>query len=391
MLGGKGAGLAEMSRLGIPVPPGFTITTEVCTYFHAHDQRYPESLKAELEQHLAQLEAGLGRGFGDPANPLLVSVRSGAAVSMPGMMDTVLNLGLNDATVAAQTAAGINPRFLRDSYRRLLSMYGDVVLNAPHEAFEKAIGAARSELGVATDAELTAEALDRLIEAYKGIIAREGKRPFPQDAREQLWGGVGAVFESWNIKRARDYRKIHGIPDDMGTAVNVQAMVFGNRGADCATGVAFTRNPNTGEKKLFGEYLVNAQGEDVVAGIRTPQEIAPADGSPGLESVFPGAFADFARVCQVLEDHYREMQDVEFTIEHDKLYMLQTRTGKRTGPAAVVIAVDMVEEGRIDRAKALSRVEPDQLIQLLAPVFDPEEKQPAIEAGRLLGKGLGAG
>ncbi len=391
LLGGKGSGLAEMSRLGIPVPPGFTITTEVCAHFHSNGGGFPAGLAAELDEHVALLENRLGRRFGDPANPLLVSVRSGAAISMPGMMDTVLNLGLNDATVAAQNAAGVDARFLRDSYRRLLSMYGDVVLEAPHESFEKALAAARSEAGVATDAELSAGALDRVIEAYKSIIAREGKRPFPQDAREQLWGGVRAVFESWNIKRARDYRKIHGIPDDMGTAVNVQAMVFGNRGADCGTGVAFTRNPATGEARLYGEYLPNAQGEDVVAGIRTPHPIRATDGTPGLAEEFPAAFAEFERVCRTLEDHFADMLDVEFTIEHGKLYMLQTRTGKRTGPAAVRIAVELVEEGRISQEKALTRVDPEQLVQMLAPVFDPDEKAAAVRSGRLLAKGLGAG
>ncbi len=391
LLGGKGSGLAEMSRLGVPVPPGFTITTEVCSYYQTKAGTYPSGLAEEVDYHIAQLEERLGRGFGDAANPLLVSVRSGAAVSMPGMMDTVLNLGLNDAAVAALTAAGVDARFVRDSYRRLLSMYGDVVLGAPHEEFEKAIAAARDKAGVATDAELPATALDELIERYQEIIARGGSRPFPQDAREQLWGAVGAVFESWNIDRAKAYRKIHDIPDDMGTAVNVQAMVFGNRGGDCATGVAFTRDPSTGEPRLYGEYLVNAQGEDVVAGIRTPHPIAPADGGRGLAEEFPEAFAEFQRVCHKLEDHFGDMLDLEFTIEHGKLFLLQTRTGKRTGPAAVRIAVDMVQEGRIDERKALSRVDPAQLAQMLAPVFDPVEKDAAVGDGRLLARGLGAG
>ncbi len=391
LLGGKGSGLAEMSRLGTPVPPGFTITTEVCTYFQANGGTYPAGLVEELDRHLALLEERLGRGFGAAANPLLVSVRSGAAVSMPGMMDTVLNLGLNDAAVAALTAAGVDARFVRDSYRRLLSMYGDVVLGAPHEEFEAAIAAAREKAGVATDAELPAAALDELIARYQQIIAEHGRRPFPQDAREQLWGAVGAVFESWNIDRAKAYRKIHGIADDMGTAVNVQAMVFGNRGPDCATGVAFTRDPSTGEPRLYGEYLVNAQGEDVVAGIRTPHPIVPGDGRPGLQAEFPEAFATFQRVSKALEDHFGDMLDLEFTIEHGKLFMLQTRTGKRTGPAAVRIAVDMVKEGRIDERKALSRVEASQLAQMLAPVFDPAQKAAAVAAGRLLARGLGAG
>jgi pyruvate, orthophosphate dikinase len=391
LLGGKGAGLAEMSRLGVPVPPGFTLTTEVCGYYHAHGERYPETLRSEVDAQLAELERLLGHRFGDPTNPLLLSVRSGAKVSMPGMMDTVLNLGLNDATVAAQIAAGSDARFLLDSYRRLLTMYGDVVLGAPHEAFEKAIAEARNEAGVATDAELPAASLERLVERYQAIIAEHGSRPFPQDPHEQLWGGIGAVFASWNIQRAKDYRRIHKLPDDMGTAVNVQAMVFGNRGSDCATGVAFTRNPATGEPRLYGEYLVNAQGEDVVAGIRTPHAILPTDGSPGLGAEFPQALAEFEAVCRRLEDHFGDMLDLEFTIEHGKLFLLQTRTGKRTGPAAVRIAVDMVEEGRINQEKALERVEPDQLVQMLAPIFDQAEKQRAVAAGQFLAKGLGAG
>jgi pyruvate,orthophosphate dikinase len=390
LLGGKGAGLAEMSRLGIPVPPGFTITTEACIYYHDHGSQYPAGLEDEFDRHLARLGETLGRRFGDPDNPLLLSVRSGAKVSMPGMMDTVLNLGLNDATVAAQTAAGHDARFLRDSYRRLLTMYGDVVLGVAHEHFEKALAAERDRAGVEFDSELSAEALDELIETYKGLIAEHGARPFPQDPMEQLWGGVAAVFDSWNIRRAREYRRLHHLSDDMGTAVNVQAMVFGNRGADCATGVAFTRNPATGEKRLYGEYLVNAQGEDVVAGIRTPRQIVDEDGT-SLGDDFPDAYAELGQVCERLEEHYRDMQDVEFTIEHGKLYMLQTRTGKRTGPAALRIAVEMVEEGRIDPPTALKRIEPDQLIQLLAPVFDDAEKAQAVDGGRLLASGLGAG
>jgi pyruvate, orthophosphate dikinase len=390
LLGGKGAGLAEMSRLGIPVPPGFTVTTEVCTHFHANGGAYPEGLWEEFDAQLRRLEERLGRRFGGGEDPLLVSVRSGAAVSMPGMMDTVLNIGLTSANVAAQIAAGTDARFVRDSYRRLLSMYGDVVLGAPHEAFEKALAAARERHGAATDAELSAAALAEVIAAYEEILAAHGK-PFPQKPGEQLRGAVAAVFHSWNIRRARDYRKIHGIPDDMGTAVNVQAMVFGNRGADCATGVAFTRSPATGERKLYGEYLINAQGEDVVAGIRTPHAIAPGAGAPGLAGEFPAAFRRFEEVCGVLEDHYHDMLDVEFTIEHDRLYMLQTRVGKRTGPAAVRIAVEMVAEGRIDEATALGRVEPEQLEQMLAPVFDRREKEAAVAGGRLLARGLGAG
>ncbi len=390
LLGGKGAGLAEMSRLAIPVPPGFTITTEVCGYYHAHGASYPDGLEAQFAGHLAALGQRLGRGFGDVDKPLLVSCRSGARASMPGMMDTVLNIGLNDEIVAARTAAGADARSLRDSYRRLLTMYGDVVLGVPHAAFESALASARARHGAATDADLSAEALDDLIGQFLQLIADHGT-PFPQDPKEQLWGAVGAVFDSWNIQRAKDYRRLNNLPDDMGTAVNVQAMVFGNSGSDCATGVAFTRDPATGERRLYGEYLVNAQGEDVVAGTRTPQPIVPSDGGAGLQEAFPTAFAELKGVCSTLEDHFSDMQDLEFTIEHGQLFMLQTRTGKRTGTAAVRIAVEMEKEGRIDYREGLRRVEPDQLIQMLAPVFDPEQKQAAVEAGRLLAKGLGAG
>jgi|CXWL01.1.fsa_nt_gi pyruvate,orthophosphate dikinase len=387
LLGGKGAGLAEMSRIGLPVPPGFTITTEVCTHFQQHAGAYPASLEAEVRASLASVEAQLGRRFGDPENPLLLSCRSGAPVSMPGMMDTVLNIGLNDQVVAAQAAQGVNPFWIRDSYRRLLLMYGGVVLDVPKEGFEKAIKAAREKLGVKTDAELTPAALDELIKTYEEILAAHGK-PFPQDPWQQLWGAIGAVFESWNNKRAKEYRRLYGVPETYGTAVNVQAMVFGNRGNDCATGVAFTRNPSTGKKELYGEFLINAQGEDVVAGIRTPQEIS---GTPGLGASFPQAHAQLREVAATLEKHFHNMQDVEFTIEADRLYMLQTRNGKRTGLASVKIAVDMVAEGLIDSREALKRVQPSQLLQLLAPIFDPAEKDGAVAGGRLLAKGLPAG
>ena len=390
LLGGKGAGLAEMARLGIPVPPGFTITTEVCGYYQEHGGTYPASLEAEVEEHLRRVEEAVGQRFGDPANPLLVSVRSGAARSMPGMMDTILNLGLNEAIVAARVAAGEDERFILDLYRRLLSMYGDVVLDVPHKAFEEVLSAARAAAGVSTDAELPAEALRGVVAAFAEQIAAHGKR-FPQEPREQLWGAIGAVFESWNGYRAREYRRLEGISDKLGTAVNVQTMVFGNRGADCATGVAFTRNPATGERRVFGEYLVNAQGEDVVAGIRTPHAITDEDGTGGLAADFPQAHAELEAVCRQLERHFRDMQDVEFTIQHDRLYMLQTRTGKRTGRAAVRIAVEMVAEGLIERREAMDRVEPQHLEQLLAPEFDPAEKELAVKAGRLLAKGLPAG
>ena len=390
LLGGKGAGLAEMSRLGNPVPPGFTITTEVCAWFEAHGGAYPEGLDREVEQHLAQLEERTGQRFGDPNDPLLVSVRSGAARSMPGMMDTVLNLGLSDSIVEALIARGVDARFVLDSYRRLLTMYGDVVLEVPHHDFEKILGDARKRQGATNDFELTPESLRGVVADFKRIIAERG-RPFPQEPREQLWGAIRAVFQSWNNPRAREYRKIEKITGLLGTAVNVQSMVFGNRGSDCATGVAFTRNPATGERGIFGDYLTNAQGEDVVAGIRTPKDIAPGDGRGGLGADFPEAYRQLEEVGANLERHFRDMQDLEFTIQHGNLFMLQTRTGKRTGPAAVRIAVEMVEEGLISQREALARVQPEQLAQMLAPEFDPEQKKKAIAAGHLLTHGVDAG
>ena len=390
LLGGKGAGLAEMSGLGIPVPPGFTITTAVCNHYHAHGEQYPDALEQQFESHLAALEQVQERRFGDPADPLLLSVRSGAKFSMPGMMDTVLNLGLNEEIVAAQIAAGVDARFIRDCYRRLVTMFGDVVLGVPHEAFEKILGSARESRGVESDAELSADDLEAVTAEQLELIASRGE-PFPQVPKEQLWAAVSAVFDSWHIQRAREYRRLNGIPDDLGTAVNVQAMVFGNRGPGCATGVAFTRNPANGEPAIYGEYLVNAQGEDVVAGIRTPLSIAATDAAGGLAADFPDAYAELAAVCARLEDERGDMQDVEFTIEDGTLYMLQTRDGKRTGMAAARIAVEMVGEGRIDAATALSRVDGQQLIQLLAPVFNEDEKKQAIASGRLLATGLAAG
>src|SRR4051812_39210984 len=363
LLGGKGAGLAEMSRLGVPVPPGFTITTEVCAYFQEHAGAYPEGLKEEVGQQLALLEERTGQRFGDAADPLLVSVRSGAARSMPGMMDTVLNLGLNDSTVAAMIARGVDERFLLDAYRRLLTMYGDVVLNVPHHDFEKILGDARKRQGATNDFELTPESLRGVVADFERTIEEHGQR-FPQEPKEQLWGAIGAVFESWNNPRAREYMRLEKITGLVGTAVNVQTMVFGNRGADCATGVAFTRNPATGERLVYGEYLTNAQGEDVVAGIRTPRSIPPVyeqAGQAGLRQDFPEAYAELEAVCGRLEDHFHDMQDVEFTIQHGKIFMLQTRTGKRTGPAALRIAVEMVAEGRIEPQEALRRVEPQHL------------------------------
>jgi pyruvate,orthophosphate dikinase len=390
LLGGKGAGLAEMSRLGIPVPPGFTITTEVCTWFQEHRGGYPPGLERELDRHLKRLEQETGQRFGDAGNPLLVSVRSGAPMSMPGMMDTVLNLGLSQEIVEAWIARGTDARFVLDAWRRLLTMYGDVVLGVEHARFEEVLAAARAEHGAASDNELPAEALAAVADRFKRIIAEHGE-PFPEEPREQLWGAIGAVFASWDNRRAREYRRINGISDRLGTAVNVQAMVFGNRGNDCATGVAFTRNPATGEARVYGEYLVNAQGEDVVAGIRTPRPIVGEGGSRGLAEDFPQADRELRGVCTRLERHYREMQDVEFTIQHDRLYMLQTRSGKRTGPAAVRIAAEMVGEGIIKPREAVSRVKPQDLVQVLAPEFDLQEKARAVAEGRLLAHGLPAG
>ncbi len=391
LLGGKGFGLAEMSRLGIPVPPGFTITTAVCNAYGENGGRYPEGLEEEVAAHVAQLEAALGQTFGDPNNPLLVSVRSGAPLSMPGMMDTILNLGLNDGIVDAQSKRPeADVRSLLDAYRRLIAMYSNIVMDVPRHPFEAVLTAARAKQGVATDAELSRESLAEVCCKFMGIVSEAG-RTFPQDPKEQLWGAITAVFLSWNGDRAKAYRKINAISDKLGTAVNVQAMVFGNRGNDCATGVAFTRNPATGERRIFGEFLTNAQGEDVVAGIRTPQTIEATESSPGLAADFPGAARELEEVAHRLEGHFRDMQDLEFTIQHGKLFMLQTRTGKRTGPAAVRIAAEMVAEGVIDAKEALKRVEPQHLVQMLAPVFDHAEKKTAVAGNRLLAKGLPAG
>jgi len=392
ILGGKGAGLAEMTNIGVPVPPGFTISTDVCTYFYANGKKYPTDLKKTVEENLARVEKSVGKKFGDPKSPLLVSVRSGARASMPGMMDTILNLGLNDATVKG-LAASANERFAYDSYRRFIQMYSDVVLNIDREHFEHELIAARDRAGVKTDAEIPAADLKKLVETYKNIVTNNNNT-FPQDVHNQLWGAIGAVFLSWNNQRAITYRKLNGIPDDWGTAVNVQSMVFGNMGDDSATGVAFTRNPSTGERKFFGEYLPNAQGEDVVAGIRTPLPISKAQvvgKEKSLEDTMPAVYKQLEDVYKKLEDHYRDMQDIEFTIEKGKLYLLQTRTGKRTGFAAVKIACDMVDEKKIAPRDAVSRVEANQITQLLAPVFDVTEKQKALKGGRLLGRGLPAG
>jgi pyruvate, orthophosphate dikinase len=388
-LGGKGAGLHEMTRIGIPVPPGFTISTEVCTYYYSHDRHYPKELKEQVTAGLKILEKILKHQFGDSENPLLVSVRSGARESMPGMMDTVLNLGLNDRTVQGLIHRSNNPRFAFDSYRRFIQMYADVVLGIKakkhgEDPLEAILEEKKRLRGARFDTDLSASDLEELVAEYKDEIRNHGK-VFPEDSIEQLWGAIGAVFGSWNNDRAIAYRELYQIPHEWGTAVNVQAMVFGNLGEDCATGVAFTRDPGTGDRSFYGEFLMNAQGEDVVAGIRTPRPIAE------LQQVMPSAAKELRRGCALIEKHYREMQDIEFTIEGGKLWMLQTRAGKRTGFAAVRIAVDMVEERIISKKEALLRIEPDQLNQLLRPVFDRGEKESAEREGRLLGRGLAAG
>jgi pyruvate,orthophosphate dikinase len=385
VLGGKGAGLAEMTNIGVPVPPGFTISTAVCTYFYDHDRTYPPQLKDAVAANLAKVETSVGRKFGDAKMPLLVSVRSGARASMPGMMDTILNLGLNDETVQGLAASSGDERFALDSYRRFIQMYSDVVLEIDREHFEHELHTLRERIGAKNDAAIPAESLRELVATYKGIVREKLGADFPQDVHQQLWGAIGAVFNSWNNQRAITYRRLNQIPGEWGTAVNVQSMVFGNMGDDCATGVAFTRNPSTGEKKFFGEYLPNAQGEDVVAGIRTPMPITE------LEKTMPEAYNQLVDVYKKLESHYRDMQDIEFTIQSRKLYLLQTRTGKRTGFAAVTIACDMVDEGLITSTEAVERVEANQIIQLLAPVFDADEKAKALHGGRLLGRGLPAG
>ena len=391
ILGGKGAGLHEMTRMGAPVPPGFTITTDVCSYYYAHHRQYPKGLDSDVKTGLARIEKLLSRRFGDPENPLLVSVRSGARESMPGMMDTVLNLGLNDRTVQGIIRVTKNPRFAYDSYRRFVQMYADVVLGlkpkekTDRDPFEEILEEKKKARGVRYDTELDARDLETLVTAYKELVKLRSGKEFPSDPHEQLWGAVGAVFGSWNNDRAVAYRELYHIPHTWGTAVNVQAMVFGNLGEKCATGVAFTRNPSTGEKLFYGEFLINAQGEDVVAGIRTPRPIAE------LNTVMSRPYAELQKVCKILETHYKDMQDIEFTVEDNQLWMLQTRSGKRTGFAAVRIAVDMVEERIISKKEALLRVEADHLNQLLRPIFDNKDKEQAAKEGRILAKGLPAG
>jgi pyruvate,orthophosphate dikinase len=395
LLGGKGADLAEMTNLGINVPPGFTISTEVCTHFMEHGGAYPAGLEDEVRANLAKIEKVMGSVFGDAVNPLLLSVRSGARKSMPGMMDTVLNLGLNEATVEGLAAKTKNPRFAYDSYRRFIHMYSSVVLGVENEEFRKLIDGKKKEAGVESDQELTVDHLKELISEYKAVVKGKTGEPFPDEADRQLWGAVGAVFRSWNGDRAVAYRKLEGIPDHWGTAVNVQAMVFGNMGTNSATGVAFTRDPATGEKRFFGEFLPNAQGEDVVAGIRTPLPVNIEKGndlsSQSLEATMPAIYKELEAIYQKLERHFRDMQDIEFTIQEGRLWMLQTRSGKRTGQSAIRIAVEMVGEGMIDEKTALKRVEPVQLDALLHPMIDPKVKAKPIAKGLPASPGAGSG
>jgi len=397
LLGGKGANLAEMSSLGLPVPPGFTITTEACVYYYANGSTYPADLKAQVAQGLARVEELTGKAFGDPANPLLVSVRSGARASMPGMMDTVLNLGLNDQTVDGLARLSGDRRFAFDSYRRFIQMYSNVVLGLDHHMFEEILDEHKDRLDVHVDTKLSAEDWEAVVADYKTAVQKELGHPFPQDVGDQLWGAVGAVFASWMNDRAKFYRRMHDIPESWGTAVNIQSMVFGNMGETSATGVAFTRNPSTGENRLYGEFLINAQGEDVVAGIRTPQALTRAareemgDKQASMEEALPEVFLQFKAVVEKLETHYRDMQDIEFTVEKGRLYMLQTRNGKRTAKAALKVAVDLASEGLITREEAVMRVEPASLDQLLHPTIDPGSPREVIAQGLPASPGAATG
>ena len=390
LLGGKGANLAEMNVVGMPVPPGFTVTTEVCTYYYDNNKTYPSDLKDQVRAAVAHVEGIMGKKFADSENPLLFSVRSGARVSMPGMMDTVLNLGLNDETVKALAKASGSERFAYDSYRRFLQMFSDVVLGADIDLYEEALENMKKSKGYASDTDLTAEDLKELVKEYKEIGAKLGK-VVPQDPWDQLWAGIGAVFGSWMAARAITYRKLNNIPGDWGTAVNVQTMVFGNAGDDCATGVCFSRDPATGENVYYGEYLINAQGEDVVAGIRTPQPMASKNDGTSLEEKWPHLYQELVDVRNKLEAHYKDMQDMEFTIEHGKLWMLQCRNGKRTAAAAVRMAVEMQEEGLINKEEAIMRVGADQLDQLLHPMLDPKAKRNVIATGLPASPGAAVG
>jgi len=397
LLGGKGANLAEMSNLGLPVPPGFTITTEVCNAYYANGKKMPEGLAAQVADSVRYIGDTVGAVLGDAKNPLLVSVRSGSRASMPGMMDTILNLGLNDETVEGLALRSGDRRFAYDSYRRFIQMYSNVVLDVKHENFEEILEHYKHQNGYDLDTDITADDWRTLIAQYKDVVQRKLGKPFPQNIDEQLWGAIGAVFDSWNNARAIKYRELNSIPESWGTAVNVQAMVFGNRGDTSATGVAFTRNPSTGDGRLYGEFLVNAQGEDVVAGIRTPQNITEVarieagSDKPSLETVMPEAFKQFVDICHTLENHYRDMQDIEFTIQEGKLWMLQCRNGKRTTPAALKIAVDMANEGLISKEDAIGRIEAAQLDQLLHPTIDPKAKRNILTIGLPASPGAASG
>jgi pyruvate,orthophosphate dikinase len=397
LLGGKGANLAEMSSLGLPVPPGFTITTEACVHYYSNGQTYPADLAEQVKAGLAKVESVVGKTFGDAANPLLVSVRSGARASMPGMMDTVLNLGLNDETVEGLAALSGDRRFAFDSYRRFITMYSNVVLGLSHDDFEEVLDDHKDRLGVTVDTDLDAGDWERVVADYKRVVEDRLGAPFPQGPHDQLWGAVGAVFASWMNDRAKFYRRMHDIPESWGTAVNVQSMVFGNMGETSATGVAFTRNPSTGEAKLYGEFLINAQGEDVVAGIRTPQSLTRAgreemgETKPSMEEAMPEVFAQFVDVVGRLEAHYRDMQDIEFTVEQGRLWMLQTRNGKRTAKSALKVAVDLAAEGVISQEEAVSRVEPSALDQLLHPTLDPKAERKVVAAGLPASPGAATG
>ncbi|MBX9574818.1 MAG: pyruvate, phosphate dikinase [Caulobacteraceae bacterium] len=397
LLGGKGANLAEMSSLGLPVPPGFTITTEACVHYYSNGQTYPADLAEQVKAGLAQVERVVGKTFGDATNPLLVSVRSGARASMPGMMDTVLNLGLNDRTVEGLAALSGDRRFAFDSYRRFITMYSNVVLGLSHDDFEEVLDDHKDRLGVTVDTDLSAGDWEKVVADYKRVVEDRLGSPFPQDPHDQLWGAVSAVFASWMNDRAKFYRRMHDIPESWGTAVNVQSMVFGNMGETSATGVAFTRNPSTGEARLYGEFLINAQGEDVVAGIRTPQSLTRAgreemgETKPSMEEAMPEVFAQFVNVVGRLESHYRDMQDIEFTVEQGRLWMLQTRNGKRTAKSALKIAVDLAAEGVISQEEAVSRVEPGALDQLLHPTLDPNAERKVVAAGLPASPGAATG
>jgi pyruvate,orthophosphate dikinase len=397
LLGGKGANLAEMCNLGLPVPPGFTISTEVCSFFYDNGRSYPGDLESQVNGAIAVFGGQVSKNFGDPDNPLLVSVRSGARASMPGMMDTVLNLGLNDATVEGLSKLSGDTRFAYDSYRRFIQMYSDVVLGVEHYCFEEILEIYKEEREYFLDTDLSADDWRRIVDLYKHKVADESGAPFPQDVSEQLWGAIGAVFGSWRNTRAQTYRRLHNIPDEWGTAVNIQAMVFGNMGDDSATGVAFTRNPSTGENAVYGEYLINAQGEDVVAGIRTPQPLSKAArestraNDPSMEERLPALYKKLTAVFMQLEAHYKDMQDIEFTVEKGGLWMLQTRSGKRTTEAALKIAVDLANEGVIERGEAIGRIDPEALDQLLHPTLDPDAEREIITSGLPASPGAASG